>query len=102
MHGSVRAVFVSALILALSGALSAAIQVEIPNVPNYSYYEGCGPTAGGMIIGYWDAHGGPNLPAQFRNPGGVPLEAEDDERPLFFQTGEQSGIVFIEHHDQPA
>jgi hypothetical protein len=61
MHRSVCAVFVSALILALSGALSAAIQVEIPDVPNYPYWEGCGPTAGGMIIGYWDAHGGPNL-----------------------------------------
>jgi hypothetical protein len=101
MHRSACAVFVSTLILALSGTLSAAI-VEITGVPNYSYYEGCGPTAGGMIIGYWDAHGGPNLPVQFRNPGGVPLEAEDEERPLSFQTREQSGIVFIEQHDQPA
>jgi hypothetical protein len=60
MTRSVRVFLVSALILALSGALSADV-VEIPDVPNYSWYEGCGPTAGGMIIGYWDAHGAPNL-----------------------------------------
>jgi hypothetical protein len=59
MDWSVRAVFVSALILALSGTLSA--EVVLDGVPNYQWYEGCGPTAGGMIIGYWDAHGGPNL-----------------------------------------
>jgi hypothetical protein len=60
MPRSVRVFLVSTLILALSGALSAAV-VELSDVPNNSWYEGCGPTAGGMIIGYWDAHGAANL-----------------------------------------
>jgi len=29
----------------------------IPDVPSYIWHHGCGPTAMGMIIGYWDAHG---------------------------------------------
>ena len=26
-------------------------------VPFYSWWDGCGPTAVGMVVGYWDAHG---------------------------------------------
>ena len=33
----------------------------ISGVPSYEWYHGCGPTAAGMIIGYWDAHGFPKL-----------------------------------------
>jgi len=33
----------------------------ISGVPSYEWYGGCGPTAAGMIIGYWDAHGSGNL-----------------------------------------
>jgi len=29
----------------------------IDGVPAYEWYHGCGPTAGGMILGYWDARG---------------------------------------------
>ncbi len=29
-------------------------QVTIPNVPAYIWHHGCGPTATGMLIGYWD------------------------------------------------
>ena len=29
----------------------------IPDVPSYIWYHGCGPTAMGMVVGYWDAHG---------------------------------------------
>ena len=32
-------------------------QVVIPDVPAYLWYNGCGPTASGMIIGYWDGKG---------------------------------------------
>jgi len=35
--------------------------VVISDVPSYIWYHGCGPTAAGMIIGYWDAHGFSNL-----------------------------------------
>ncbi len=31
--------------------------VVIPGVPAYLWRHGCGPTAAGMIIGYWDAQG---------------------------------------------
>jgi hypothetical protein len=35
--------------------------VLIPDVPSYEWYYGCAPTAIGMILGYWDAHGAPDL-----------------------------------------
>jgi hypothetical protein len=35
--------------------------VVIDGVPAYRWYNGCSPTAAGMLIGYWDSHGYPNL-----------------------------------------
>lgn len=32
-------------------------QVIIPGVPSYIWHHGCGPTALGMVIGYWDTFG---------------------------------------------
>jgi hypothetical protein len=29
----------------------------LDDVPSYLWYHGCGPTAGGSLIGYWDQHG---------------------------------------------
>ena len=29
----------------------------IGGVPGYRWFRGCGPTAAGMVIGYWDARG---------------------------------------------
>ncbi len=29
----------------------------IAGVPVYMWYRGCGPTAAGMVVGYWDTHG---------------------------------------------
>ena len=46
------------VLLASSQALGGQI---ISDVPSYLWYRGCGPTAAGMIMGYWDAHGYPNL-----------------------------------------
>lgn len=40
---------------AVSGGLD--FEFTIPNVPAYIWYRGCGPTAAGMIIGYWDRMG---------------------------------------------
>ncbi len=31
--------------------------VSVPDVPAYRWRHGCGPTAAGMIIGYWDVRG---------------------------------------------
>ena len=38
-----------------------ATQVTIPGVPAYLWHHGCGPTAVGMVVGYWDGNGYPNL-----------------------------------------
>jgi hypothetical protein len=39
------------------GAVAASPQaVTIPGVPAYIWHHGCGPTAAGMVIGYWDGH----------------------------------------------
>ncbi|HJW76829.1 MAG TPA: hypothetical protein VJ787_14390 [Thermoleophilia bacterium] len=47
--------------LAASGAQSAAGaaagEVVIPGVPAYLWRDGCGPTAVGMVLGYYDAQG---------------------------------------------
>lgn len=48
-----------AAVLAPSPALGAV--KTISDVPNYTWYGGCGPTAAGMIIGFWDDHGLENL-----------------------------------------
>lgn len=32
-------------------------QTVISGVPTYKWRHGCGPTAAGMVIGYWDGHG---------------------------------------------
>jgi len=29
----------------------------VPGVPAYNWFNGCGPTAAGMLIGYWDGQG---------------------------------------------
>ncbi|UCG62315.1 MAG: C39 family peptidase [Candidatus Zixiibacteriota bacterium] len=36
-------------------------QVIIKDVPAYLWRHGCGPTAAGMVIGYWDSNGYPDL-----------------------------------------
>ncbi|MEW6410940.1 MAG: C39 family peptidase [Candidatus Zixiibacteriota bacterium] len=36
-------------------------QVVIDGVPAYLWRHGCGPTAAGMVIGYWDSQGYPDL-----------------------------------------
>ncbi|MBD3218033.1 MAG: hypothetical protein GF310_07120 [candidate division Zixibacteria bacterium] len=38
-------------------------QVVIEGVPAYIWQHGCGPTAAGMLIGYWDMHGKSQLVA---------------------------------------
>ena len=40
---------------------SKSSQVLIKNVPAYLWRHGCGPTAAGMVIGYWDSQGYPDL-----------------------------------------
>jgi len=51
-----RHVCMAACLICLSAA-AVADTAFIEDVPSYIWYHGCGPTAAGMIIGYWDAHG---------------------------------------------
>jgi len=52
---------VATVVLCAMAAAGADVEKVIPDVPSYKWYGGCGPTAGGMVIGYYDAHGYPNL-----------------------------------------
>ena len=40
-----------------TGAIRQRGQVVIGGVPGYLWRHGCGPTAAGMVIGYWDGNG---------------------------------------------
>ncbi len=58
----------TACVTVLSGVLIVGLAgVAVPDtvtllgVPSYIWYNGCGPTAGGMVIGYWDSRGYSNL-----------------------------------------
>jgi hypothetical protein len=71
-----------------------ADQVVLHDVPSYIWYHGCGPTAGGMVLGYWDARGFPDLIAGRRNtwsddpcdwPGGE--EVNDPVRAMVASAG---------------
>ena len=44
-----------------SGAVTERGQKVIGGVPAYEWFRGCGPTAAGMVIGYWDGYGWPEL-----------------------------------------
>jgi len=52
---------VTGLLLVFAVGVAQAGVFLIPDVPSYEWYGGCAPTAGGMIVGYWDAHGFPDL-----------------------------------------
>lgn len=52
--------YVIAFSLTLSCS-SASAETIISGVPAYAWYHGCGPTSIGMVLGYWDIHGYPNL-----------------------------------------
>ena len=41
--------------------LSGEAQKLIADVPGYGWRHGCGPTAAGMVIGYWDGQGAASL-----------------------------------------
>jgi len=55
--------------LAMPAASAQADCVVLADVPDYYWYHGCSPTAGMMVLGYWDACGyanlipGPNTPS---------------------------------------
>jgi hypothetical protein len=43
------------------GQAASSATVVIPGVPVYMWHQGCGPTAAGMVLGYWDGNGFGNL-----------------------------------------
>jgi autotransporter-associated beta strand protein len=58
---SLRLPFLCVVLVLLASSQTLGGEVIINDVPSYIWYGGCGPTAAGMIMGYWDAHGFPNL-----------------------------------------
>lgn len=44
-----------------AAALSGGADVTVLGVPAYAWRHGCGPTAVGMVAGYWDSKGCPDL-----------------------------------------
>ena len=42
-------------------AVAAAGEVVVAGVPAYLWHDGCAPTSTGMVLGYWDGHGFPDL-----------------------------------------
>jgi hypothetical protein len=40
----------------------------LTGVPSYTWYHGCSPTSGGMLMGYWAEHGYPKLLPGVTNP----------------------------------
>ena len=47
--------------IGLNPSVSKATPVLLSDVPAYDWYHGCGPTAAGSVIGYWDLKGYSNL-----------------------------------------
>jgi hypothetical protein len=43
------------------GEITMQAAAKILDVPAYLWYRGCGPTAAGMVLGYWDGQGYGNL-----------------------------------------
>jgi autotransporter-associated beta strand protein len=74
---SLRLLRLCLVLVLLVSSRALGDQVIIDDVPSYTQwvvvspdgYIGCGPTAAGMIIGYWDAQGAPDL---------IPLTATGD------------------------
>jgi hypothetical protein len=59
--GPVRPFGVSTGIFRGGTELKTATIRIIDGVPSYNWYRGCGPTALGMVVGYHDLHGFPDL-----------------------------------------
>ncbi len=56
-----RCMLPSIFCLCLGSTRVFGIAMCIENVPAYSWYHGCGPTAAASVLGYWDLHGMDNL-----------------------------------------
>ena len=68
--------------------------VMLSNVPAYSWCYGCSPTAAGMMMGYYDVHGYPNIYTGPANGGVCPL----DNEPVWGHTGSDGECPFIASH----
>ncbi len=68
-----------AIIVTLAACVPTAADVEhwLDGVPDYNWYHGCAPTAGGMNVGYWDRQ------SEYENlyQGTAPLYADDADSP---------------------
>ena len=60
-RNSVLVLLVVTVLLGLNLSIANAAPTVLSEVPAYDWYHGCGPTAAGSVIGYWDLNGYPNL-----------------------------------------
>lgn len=49
------------LLMLIAPCTAHSTPIVLDNVPSYNWYHGCSPTAGAMILGYWDLRGYDNL-----------------------------------------
>ena len=52
---------IAGIVCVLCSPLAFGGSVVLDDVPAYLWYGGCGPTAGGMVLGYWENHGYRNM-----------------------------------------
>ncbi|HNQ24972.1 MAG TPA: C39 family peptidase [Phycisphaerae bacterium] len=71
-------------------ALNTRGQKVIAGVPGYLWRHGCGPTAAGMVIGYWDAHGFPAL-----IPGDASTQTDPVDQAI--ASGNGAGTHYIDY-----
>ena len=66
----------------------------IPGVPGYSWRHGCGPTAVGMVVGYWDGQGFENL-----IPGSAATQTADVNQAMASQGSGTRGVGVQKHYE---
>ena len=55
------AVAILTAVVALPAPQAFGSVMLLSDVPSYSWYHGCGPTAAASVLGYWDLHGYTNM-----------------------------------------
>ena len=63
----------------LAAAAATPGEIVLSDVPAYKWRDGCGPTAVGMIVGYWDTPGYPDLVPSSAAARPMPRQQDDHE-----------------------
>ena len=71
-----------------------ALTKTIPGVPGYRWRHGCGPTAVGMVVGYLDGNGIPDL-----IPGSAATQTNDVNQAMASQGSGTRGVGIQKHYE---